>query len=117
MFYGNEKAKLMKENIWWRQRSQTTVLKATGKRMEKMCMSSTRHNKRIQGKDVVGSVLKRSTCVWELYLDLTHELERLHAAGVKFSARVLLQHARKMLEDEQKQRIPSWLERQGEGYL
>lgn len=64
-----------------------------------MTMIYTRHHQPVAVKAVSGRGRKILAWVHDLYQYLRLEFERLRSASVKFTSRVLLQHARQMIAD------------------
>lgn len=96
---GNQKENLQKASRWWKARQSTLALNVSRRRLATMTLTSTRRNHRVELKALSGRGRKRHAWVTAIYEDLRLDFERLRAAGVKFSCRVLLQHARKMIAD------------------
>lgn len=66
-----------------------------------MTMKSTRRNQRVVLKALSGRGRNTHVRVAEIYEELRLDFELLRAAGVKFSCRLFLKHARKMIADSE----------------
>lgn len=98
-FPGNMKANLEKASRWWKVRENTMLLKVDKKRLGSFSLSSTRKRIRLSRKAVQGRGPKRAPWVVALENDLVQEFERLRSAGVRFSARLLLEEAHSLIRD------------------